>query len=421
MKWQESLSEFLKTDERQVTQGGASLTSQSDSSIPSIKAAGIPKFFAKRSPRNSELARQIDRATYSSFVQDQRESLPTSEELDGLWELLQERTTGDDGDDDERRLTFKEFTDIRNELPRKFHVFFSPSIFLQLVADPGEDSLSIVQLYNYVLRKELGMYDLDYDSCLNEEDLQAYIADLMHSLNLESLAASFQKFYLCTASRKFAFFLDPMHRGSINIQTILLSPILTELYELREPELPKEFERTNWFSSYSSLRVYGQFLNLDADKNGMLSRKELGNYNGGSLTDVFLDRVFQECMTYHGEMDYRSFLDFVLAMENVQTAESMAYFFRALDIDGNGYLEGTTVMYFFKAVVDKMVSLGHEAIGIRDFKNEIFDMVNPAIEQRITLNDLIKSGVGGTVIKVLSDIEGFWAYEARENVDPNQK
>ena len=32
---------------------------------------------------------------------------------------------------------------------------------------------------------------------------------------------------------------------------------------------------TNWFSAPSALRVYGQYLNLDKDHNGMLSKEEL--------------------------------------------------------------------------------------------------------------------------------------------------
>jgi hypothetical protein len=45
-----------------------------------------------------------------------------------------------------------------------------------------------------------------------------------------------------------------------------------------------------------------QYLELDSDQNGMLGLSELRNYNGGSLTEVFCNRVFQECHTYAGEM-----------------------------------------------------------------------------------------------------------------------
>ena len=48
--------------------------------------------------------------------------------------------------------------------------------------------------------------------------------------------------------------------------------------------------------------ISGQYLNLDKDHNGMLSKQELSRYGTGTLTSVFLDRVFQECLTYDGEM-----------------------------------------------------------------------------------------------------------------------
>lgn len=34
----------------------------------------------------------------------------------------------------------------------------------------------------------------------------------------------------------------------------------------------------------------------------MLSKEELSRYGTGTLTSVFLDRVYQECLTYDGEM-----------------------------------------------------------------------------------------------------------------------
>lgn len=45
--------------------------------------------------------------------------------------------------------------------------------------------------------------------------------------------------------------------------------------QLREEDLPMELQDQNWFSAASALRVYGQYLNLDRDHNGMLSIDEL--------------------------------------------------------------------------------------------------------------------------------------------------
>lgn len=45
--------------------------------------------------------------------------------------------------------------------------------------------------------------------------------------------------------------------------------------QLRDEELSKESQACNWFSASSALRVYGDYLNLDKDHNGMLNREEL--------------------------------------------------------------------------------------------------------------------------------------------------
>ncbi len=45
--------------------------------------------------------------------------------------------------------------------------------------------------------------------------------------------------------------------------------------QLRDEDLSKDMQESNWFSAPSALRVYGQYLNLDKDHNGMLSKEEL--------------------------------------------------------------------------------------------------------------------------------------------------
>lgn len=49
-----------------------------------------------------------------------------------------------------------------------------------------------------------------------------------------------------------------------------------------------------------------------------------------------------------------------------------------------------------------------------DVKDEIFDMVRPQSQHRITLADLIESKQGDTVVNILIDTEGFWRYDNRE-------
>ena len=54
----------------------------------------------------------------------------------------------------------------------------------------------------------------------------------------------------------------------------------------------------------------------------MLKKEELANYSKG-LTTIFIDRIFEEYQTFEGEMDYKTFLDFVLAMENKKSPQAL--------------------------------------------------------------------------------------------------
>lgn len=48
------------------------------------------------------------------------------------------------------------------------------------------------------------------------------------------------------------------------------------------------------------------------------------------------------------EMDFESFLDFVLAQENKDTPEGLTYLFRCLDLNGRGYLTTADIHSLFR-------------------------------------------------------------------------
>ena len=169
----------------------------------------------------------------------------------------------------------------------------------------------------------------------------------------------------------------------------------------------------NWFSVQSSLRVYDTYLRLDQDKNGMLKKQELARYSPG-LTNIFIDRVFEEYQTYEGEMDYKNFLDFVLAMENKKSPQSLQYFWRIIDVFHKGAIDTFVINMFFRAVIDKLSQRLQNDYKVDDLKDELFDMAKPSLPHCIQLEDLIRCGVGDTIIKILIDAKGFYDYDQRE-------
>lgn len=93
-----------------------------------------------------------------------------------------------------------------------------------------------------------------------------------------------------------------MRQGKMNINSIVFSSTLSELHELRDLELSVDLIKKNWFSSECSQRVFNDFLKMDVDRKGMISKKEFTTYRNGNLTKSFIDRIFLNVQLFNGEM-----------------------------------------------------------------------------------------------------------------------
>ena len=197
------------------------------------------------------------------------------------------------------------FCTVRDQMDEKFAVYLRPYIFTSFRLNKNHQ-INLSHYEEYVLRRaslidaryNLAKYDGENGQSnsgkLTEEQLQMYIKDLMPTLHLTvPFSESFKNYYAIAASRKFLFFLDPLRKGEIPIQSILLSPILTELFELRDPNLDGEEADFNWFTAKNILSLYKQFKALDVDDDGLLTRQEFSNFDGNIYTPFFLDRLFQ--------------------------------------------------------------------------------------------------------------------------------
>ncbi|KAK9693949.1 EF-hand domain [Popillia japonica] len=263
------------------------------------KCRSIPRFFRFfwRLPREDELLKQkLREETRSNFLQRRSRQLLDNNELKALWMLLDQHQTNHE----EQLISYKDFQKVAQLAGPKVKPYFTSMIFAKLQQGDLQGRVSIMSIFNYVMRKVwlqqtrvgLSLYDASGQGYLREADLENYISELLPTLpQLEGLERSFHSFYICTAVRKFLFFLDTLRAGRIRILDILACSFLDDLLELRDEDLSKEIQEQNWFSAPSALRVYGHYLNLDRDHNGMLSQSELAGYGSGTLTEPFLERI----------------------------------------------------------------------------------------------------------------------------------
>ncbi|KAJ0976198.1 hypothetical protein J5N97_018163 [Dioscorea zingiberensis] len=382
------------------------------------EAGSIPSFYKKK-PEEGSISHRVQRLAKYRFLKKQSDLLLNADDLDAMWVCLRENCVIDDATGAEK-MNYEDFCHIASvcteQIGPKCRRFFSPSNFMKFEKDEA-GRIAILPFYLYVMRTvsltqariDMSELDEDSDGFLQPHEMEAYIRGLIPNLAQRDMPPAFIQMYWKACIKK-----------------VLLSNCLQELMELHqesEEEVTDTEQAENWFSLTSAQRICDMFLALDKDMNGTLSKQELKEYADGTLTEIFIERAFDEHVrrskTGGGnarEMDFESFLDFVLALENKDTPEGLTYLFRCLDLHGRGYLTTADIHTLFRDVHQKWIEGGNYELCIEDVRDEIWDMVKPADPLRITLSDLLACKQGGTVASMLIDVRGFWAHDNRENL-----
>eukprot|EP01083_Nonionella_stella_P023515 65072_1 len=391
----------------------------------------------------AEIAREL-------FLDHQEEKLLSEHDLDCLFNrmvtLLKQHPPSADSNNN-FFLNYDIFRKLKESLPPRAHKFFSASVFRKFVLN-GEGQLRGISFHQFVslslnllhqfitlCRYDLSSnivntnYNQNHSNYLTESDLEIFVSDQIEMIpSLMQIDEAFHPYYIYHAVRKFIFCLNPDNVSKqIPITKILCSDAFREFNEFRfaaenhnkntiNANGNGKYKRNNWFSCENALRVYKMYLELDCDHNGTLSQKEMFQFNQSSLSNLCIQRIFQHKKTWDQEMDYKGFLNFVLAVEHTSLVASLHYFWDILDLDNKGYLTPLTLHTLFRSVQKKMGIFGLEIIPAEDVVTEIIDMVHPKDTQKITKQDLINSKMFGSVIDILTDVKGFWEYDNRESL-----
>lgn len=386
----------------------------------------IPRFFNKEMLNKEDFSIQnlIKKQARSRFLHHKTCETLGKDDLENLWEEVKKHYSPPM--DNTERINYDSFLRIAKSLPDKCRHFFSASSFLKFDRDEyGRiDALSffhsiVRKVSLYQTRIQLSLFDSFGNGYLTENDLENFITEqiIPSTSNLNTLTEEFLPFYLLIATRKFFFFLDPKKVNKIFIKDILTSPILSDLYDLRIQTTEQEF-LNNWFSVQNARKIFASFSQLDEENNNLLSIEELSQMKIG-YTDLFLKRVMEVLSdaSLNYQLDFKRFIDFMLITQNRKTIQSMSFVFKCLDIFNRGYLDTLSINIFFKEIKAKLFQVdpsSESEIKIEDVKDEFFDMANPAEPDKITFEDLLKTGQGDVIMSLLVDFRAFFEYDQRE-------
>eukprot|EP00118_Oscarella_pearsei_P004046 m.16801 g.16801 ORF g.16801 m.16801 type:complete len:586 (+) comp27150_c0_seq1:158-1915(+) len=257
----------------------------------------------------------------------------------------------------------------------------------------------------------------DYLIPADFEFLLQDIVDTHPGLTILADSPDFQVKYVETVVARIFFSVNRSWSGRISLFELRRSTFLTVLALL---ETESDINQVMEYFSYEHFYViYCKFWELDTDHDMLISSLDIARYQDYALPQRLVQRIFSEAVLRDlkknkGKMSYRDFVWFLLADEDKQHPTSIEYWFRLMDLDGDGVLSMYELEYFYEQQKKRMESRGIEALSVEDCLCQILDMVKPRIPNQIGLRDIKRTQVACVFFNTFVNVEKYLEYEQRD-------
>lgn len=99
---------------------------------------------------------------------------------------------------------------------------------------------------------------------------------------------------------------------------------------------------------------------------------------------------------------------------NISLSYSIEYWFRCMDLDGDGVLSLYELEYFYSEQSARMEEMGIEPPTLEDCLCQCLDMVRPAVADRIRLSDLKKCNLCSVFFDTFFNLPKYLQHEQRD-------
>ncbi|KAI6205060.1 hypothetical protein M3Y94_00749800 [Aphelenchoides besseyi] len=168
---------------------------------------------------------------------------------------------------------------------------------------------------------------------------------------------------------------------------------------------------TDYFSYEHFYTVFCLFWEIDKDHKLYLTREDMRHHRNGAITDAIIDRIFSgavmrttldkrmsrgkgPCRSQPAEtIGFEDFTAFLLAEEDKKHPTSQEYWFRILDLDGDGVISLYEMEYFYREIERKLIQHNFDTLSFQDVACNLFDSISPSTPGYVTLRELKKCGL----------------------------
>ncbi|CAI9180008.1 unnamed protein product [Rangifer tarandus platyrhynchus] len=260
-------------------------------------------------------------------------------------------------------------------------------------------------------------------SYLVQEDFVPFLQDVVNThpgLAFLKEAAEFHSRYITTVIQRIFYTVNRSWSGRITCAELRRSTFLQNVALLEEEADINQL--TEFFSYEHFYVIYCKFWELDTDHDLLIDAQDLARHNDHAISTKMIDRIFSGAVTRgkkvqkEGKISYADFVWFLISEEDKKTPTSIEYWFRCMDLDGDGALSMFELEYFYEEQCRRLDSMAIEALPFEDCLCQMLDLVKPQREGRITLQDLKRCKLANVFFDTFFNIEKYLDHEQKEQV-----
>ncbi|KAK1567888.1 hypothetical protein Q3G72_017780 [Acer saccharum] len=266
----------------------------------------------------------------------------------------------------------------------------------------------------YIILKQPGY---EYLTQVDFKPLLRGLLDTHPGLEFLHSSPEFQERYAETVIYRIFYYNNRSGNGRLTLRELKQGNLIAAMQHVDKEEDINKVLR--YFSYEHFYVIYCKFWELDTDRDCMIDKENLINYGNHALTCRIIDRIFSQVprkftSKAEGKMSYEDFVYFILSEEDKSSEPSIDYWFKCIDLDGNGVLTPNELQYFYEEQLHRMECLSQERVSFEDILCQIIDMIAPEKKDCITIRDLKRCKLSGYVFNILFNLSKFFAFESRD-------
>ncbi|XP_074009227.1 serine/threonine-protein phosphatase 2A regulatory subunit B'' subunit alpha isoform X4 [Numenius arquata] len=256
---------------------------------------------------------------------------------------------------------------------------------------------------------------------LEQKDFISLLQDVVEThpgLTFLKDAPEFHSRYITTVIQRIFYTVNRSWSGKITLTELRKSNFLQTLALLEEEDDINQI--TDYFSYEHFYVIYCKFWELDTDHDLYISQKDLARYSDQALSNRIIERIFSGAVVRgnevqkEGRMSYADFVWLLISEEDKRSATSIEYWFRCMDLDGDGVLSMYELEYFYEEQCERMEVMGIEPLPFHDLLCQMLDLVKPEREGRVTLRDLKRCRMAHVFYNTFFNLEKYLDNEQRD-------